>query len=494
MEKIADFFKRIFSHSSENTAQIEETSVSELEEMLIEVEKSAEENKIKAAKSSLTTKLYSLEQDIAIFELDFPEKHKYFSEKINSLRDEYLTRLENFSEDLTFEIDPELDGIIRAEVSKLGKEIKRFVETEVQFNIIFKRLQRLITKLNILYNVSIFHSKNDERKKVSSQLENALNVESQLAEDLKECRYLLNDMRSKESIQNLFSYLDYQIFKTFMRVSDETPEAIIEKLVMQKQFSDFAFENAFDDFVKDEILNLKELTSLVTDQHCRIVLQKEISNFHSSLTYSDDIKEQFLDVAFWNTFFSIESSLFEILKSCGVDKDEIKVEIPDRLQINVDESEVLVYHKTTALISLTKLFSKVRDERILVLLKLLRNISNDVTYKEIYFLLIVFDGIEVVKNNHNDFYKHIEKYLNKYPYSQKTIAMRKEQLQNSFNKEYVYTFSVRDDETDIVLKTLERLNIDFNLVEDKVFINSFYFKDLENVISSLQQNTINITA
>ena len=247
MEKIADFFKRIFSHSSENTAQIEETSVSELEEMLIEVEKSAEENKIKAAKSSLTTKLYSLEQDIAIFELDFPEKHKYFSERINSLRDEYLTRLENFSEDLTFEIDPELDGIIRAEVSKLGKEIKRFVETEVQFNIIFKRLQRLITKLNILYNVSIFHWKNDERKKVSSQLENALNVESQLAEDLKECRYLLNDMRSKESIQNLFSYLDYQIFKTFMRVSDETPEAIIEKLVMQKQFSDFAFENAFDD-------------------------------------------------------------------------------------------------------------------------------------------------------------------------------------------------------------------------------------------------------
>ena len=60
------------------------------------------------------------------------------------------------------------------------------------------------------------------------------------------------------------------------------------------------------------------------------------------------------------------------------------------------------------------------------------------------------------------------------------------------NKNYVIAFYLDEYKSEIIT-TLKSLNIDFKVVNDYVFLNSFYFKDLKNVFSSMQLNTQNTT-
>jgi len=119
---------------------------------------------------------------------------------------------------------------------------------------------------------------------------------------------------------------------------------------------------------------------------------------------------------------------------------------------------------------------------------LLKNISKDVTYKEIYFLLELFDAIELIKSKPNELFKYIKKYLEKYPYDRQAVFEKKRMLLNSSHKDYVVAFKLDDYYIDEIISTLETLNIDFKVVGGFVEINSFYFNNLANVISSLQSN------
>ena len=65
--------------------------------------------------------------------------------------------MQNVSSELTFEINPEIDFEYSGRIVKLEKEIEKFIETEVKFDILSKRLQRLITKLNILHRLMKCH-------------------------------------------------------------------------------------------------------------------------------------------------------------------------------------------------------------------------------------------------------------------------------------------------------------------------------------------------
>ena len=96
--------------------------------------------------------------------------------------------------------------------------------------------------------------------------------------------------------------------------------------------------------------------------------------------------------------------------------------------------------------------------------------------------------IEVVKNTPNELIEHIKKYLSEYPYEQSTIAERKKNLINSSNKEYVVIFLLDDYKKELI-PTIRSLNIDFKVMNDAVFINSFYFSGLENVLETLKLNT-----
>ena len=179
MEKFYQFFNSIFSRISGNaienvtpqlasSSEVDQATSSNLSEN--ELSEDSLEERINIAKRTLLTKLYSLEQEIAIFESDFPNEYNEFFQRIESLRASYNSSLDELKKLLTFEIDPDTDTTKIGEVVRLEKDIHNFIESTVKFHIISKRLQQLIKKLNILYNVSIFHSKECEREKVCTQL------------------------------------------------------------------------------------------------------------------------------------------------------------------------------------------------------------------------------------------------------------------------------------------------------------------------------------
>lgn len=449
------------------------------------------EERINVAKRTLMTKLYNLEQEIAVFEDDFPSEYQNFLQRIDEIRASYNSSLESLEKLLTFEIDPETDTTKIDEVIRLENEIKRFIDTTVKFHIISKRLQRLIKKLNILYNVSILHSSECEKEKVCTQLKHAIQSESKLAEEFKTCDHILQDKQLKERIIELLSYVDYEIFKSAIRNSSNRPEILIENLVMKNQFDDFDYGAAFIAFIKDELSDLLELLPLVSDMGCRNLLKAKSDKLLTNLTYADDLYKIILCGEFWEDFLSLESTLIEMLKVSGVEKEKSKVKLICRMDIKVNENDVLVSPITTANFALVSIFATTHDERIMLLIKLLKKISKDTTYKEIYFLLVLFDALGVVENTPNDLIKHIEKYISRYPYNHKTIEEKKREVFSSSNKEYVVIFSL-DDYADAIVNTLENLKFDFKVENGNVFVNSFYFNGLENVLSSLQTNTNNV--
>lgn len=465
-----------------------------LEQLAKEDTQDEEEEKIDASKKTLMTRLYIVEQEISMFKESFPKEYEAFKERIELLRQEYTNTLGELTKTLTFEIDPEIDGYKIGKVVKLEKEVKAFLEKEVKFDIISRRIQKLILKLNILYNVSIFHSKEYEKIKILSRLEQALEVEIEIAHQFKECDYIVNDKQLKERMIDLLSYADYEILKATLRNSSlkEQPSNVIKKLVMIQQFDEFDYITAFKSFMKEELSAFSELLLQISNTECRKVFKQKLDKILEDITYCDNLEAKFLDVNFWNTFLSFESNLLEILNENNVEKDKVKVKLIARMNIGVSENEVLTMPITNAYLALINLFHVEHDEKILLVIRLLKNVSKDVTYKEIYFLLLLFDVIEVIKNTPNELIKHIEKYINKYPYNRKEIAEKKKSVISSQNnKEYVVVFALDNREQETI-KTLEKLNIDFKVIDGNVYMNTFYFNALTNVLRTLQTNTQNI--
>lgn len=495
MEKIYDFFNSIFSYftgeeKSNNLLAIEsEESESALEDDENNSSEATEE-KLDVAKRTLMTRLYSIEQEISVFESSFPYEYNAFLERINNLRDAYNSSLDEVRKLLTFEIDPDSDTSKLMEVISLEKAVKRFIESEVKFDIISKRLQRLIKKLNILYNVSIFHFKEEEKAKICFQLSQATDSVTKIAKEFQDCYYIVSDKQLRERIIDLISYVDYEIFKSSIRNSNKSPDTLSDKLVTRNIFDKFDYKSVFTALVRDEITDLAELFPLIPDDNQRESFKKRSSELLMELAYSGDTNK-ILDASFWNNFLSFESELLELLKVNKVNKEKIKVKLIVRMNINVNDDEVLVQPSTTAYLSLISLFSATHDNRILILMKLLKNVSKDVTYKEIYFLAVLFDALEVIQSKPNALTNHMENYIQKYPYDRRTIMDKKKSVITTSNKKYVVVFDLDDYGKEIVT-TLESLNIDFIVNGNNILINAFYFNGLDNVLSSLETNTQNI--
>lgn len=450
-----------------------------------------EEERLNVAKRTLMTKLYTLEQEIAIFKSDFPKEYDGFLQRIESLRAAYNSSLKELKKLLTFEVDPDSDIYKIDEVTKLEKDIRKFIETTVKFHIISKRLQRLIKKLNILYNVSIFHSKECEKEKVCSQLEYAVQSERKIAKEFKDSYYILADRQLKERVIELLSYVDYQIFKSSIRNSSKTPEVLIGSSVMMTDFDEFDYVSSYMAFIKDELSDLLELLPLISDDGCYRTLKMKSEKLLTHITYPESSERMLLEPDFWNEILSFETELLEVLRFNGIEKEKIKVKLIGTMDITVSEDEVLASPIDTANAALVSVFATTHDERVMLLIKLFKNVSKDTTYKEIYFLVLLFDALEVIKNAPNDLIKHIEKYISKYPYGRKTIMKKKQEVINASNKEYVVIFNL-DNCAEEIVQLLENLNFDFKIEDGNVFVNSFYFNGLENVLSSLQTNTNNL--
>ena len=492
--KLYDFFKSFFSifhkKSGKEEKRLEDGNKSEgLEEAYLQEVLDEEAEKVDASRRTLTTKLYVMKQEIEILKSDFPVKYSEFMAKIQTIEENYKLEFEKSRKILTFEIDPEIDTMMIVEVERLEREIKKFINNELKAYILSKRLQILIVKLNILYNVSISYPRDTEKKKVISQVEHAKLSEASMVQELEESDYILNDTRLKERIITLISYVDYEIFKTVLRNSESQPDKIIEELACITEFNEFDFSDAFKAFVQDELSDLSDLLDLKgqgENNKYVDIYKKEISKFLAKATIFVDCKSKILDISFWKNLFYLESCVIAYLKQKGLEKENAKIRIIDRMDINVKENEVLTIPKTNAYLALIGAFSVSQDERVFLLIKLFKNLSDKITYKEIYFLAVLFDIIDVLKDTQSGLVKYIEKYINKYPYEARTIIGRKKYVKENLQKEeYLIIFNLDGDE-DKISQTLEKLNLDYKIVNNSICINSFYFNGLDNVRSSFK--------
>ena len=441
-----------------------------------------ENDKAKTTMSQSLSTLYILEQKISIFKEEFASEYMQFITRIENIRKEYLETLEKSKVDLTYEINPEKDGKMLGKILKLEADINRFVEKDIKFNFISKQLQNLITKLNILYNVSIFHSKEEEKKKVIAQTERAKIQEKRLVEQFEKNNYLIEDIQINERFATLISYIDYEIFKVSMRNSTQKPDEI----TFNKNVKTELEEKLFKAFMEEELTNIKRKIEQIKDAEDIEVINKYFDKIECYLANTNKILLE--DTGVWKNLLKLEDTIIEILILKGVDKDLIKIDIISKMNINVKEEEVLNMPKETAYLALINIYSKTTDERIFLVLKFLKNISSNITYKEIYFILVLFDAIDIVKDIPNELNIYMYKYIKKYPYSDKKLQKRKKKVFKIKNKQYQEIFTLKEYEPK-VLKTLEELEIDFLIDSNKVFINEFYFKGLNNVTKSLQAKT-----
>lgn len=466
--------------------------VFEKQEQNCQEEQECNEETVKKEKltRTLMARLYSLEQEIAIFEKEFPNEYEAFGARIKSLQEKYHSTLQEIKKTLTFAINPEEDMEQIMQVTRLEKDISKFLKTKVKFRMLSNNLQKLIVKLNILYNVSIYHSKSSEEQKVISQLEHAIKKQGQITAEVKQSDYILQNKQLKERILELIAYADYLIFKAKVRNTNQIPGELIEKITILVEFDEFDYVKTFKDFIIAEVYELLALLEKISDKQCKEKLQQKGRNILTSLTFLEKIEEQLWDPKFWSEILEFESNVIQILRAEGVPKEEAKVKLIDRMAITVEEDDVLTSPITNAYLAIAPLYTATCNERILLLLKLFKNLSQEVTYKEIYFLVLLFEAEDLIRAYPNDLWKKIEKYQLKYAYDQSTILEKKQRVIRNSNKEYIVAFSVREDDNDLfkIIPTLIDLNLDFQIVGNKVLLNSSYFQNLKNVLNSLTNN------
>lgn len=444
-------------------------------------EQKKENSKVKVTQMMLT-RLYMLKQKIIIFQKSFPEKYQFFEGEIKKLEADYNQSLEELKKDLSFEIDPEKDGEKYARVIMLERDVQTFLEKEVKFDYFIKKLETLIVKLNILYNVSVIHNQNEEREKAILQTKRAIDVQEKIIQEFRNCEYLLMDMRLKNKIAELISYLDYQIFKLMVRNSDILPSEALKNMAILVEFEGFNYKAAFEAYIEEELTEIYNLMDMIQDEVVCKTLKKECESIIFELAYSKNDLNCLENSEFWESIFEIESMTISILKESGINNAKIK--IISRVNISVSENDVLISPKVNTFLALTNIFTKTKDPKITLVIKLLKNISDDISYKEIYFLLVLFDILDVVKTVPNEIKDDLEKYLEKYPYSNNEVEKKKEKVWLLDDKEYVYCFSIEGYEQNLI-KELEKLNMDFKNVDNKIFLNKIYFSGLTTVINSL---------
>ena len=163
----------------------------------------------------------------------------------------------------------------------------------------------------------------------------------------------MNDTQLKERIINLFTYAEYERFKTSVRNSKELPSDIVKKLIIVEQFDKFDYITSFKAFFKEEISNFYELIMLINDNECQLAFRKKLDKILEIITYDNNEKTELLNVNFWNNFLSFETSLLKMIKGSGI---EVSVKPISSMDICTTENEVLTLPITNVYISLINLF------------------------------------------------------------------------------------------------------------------------------------------
>lgn len=433
---------------------------------------------------TILSRLCIMNQKILVFRTKFPQRFAFYENQINELKESYNKSMAEFQKGFSYEINPEQDIGKITKLNKLEEEIEIFIQKDVKYDDIKQRLQKLILKLNILENVSITHRSDDEQEKATKQTQRATLAEFRVVEEFKECKYLIEEMKLKEDIINLISYLDYEIFKLYARNSDILLKQALNNLVIMTEFDCFNYYETFMAFLADELLQIGNLIKQIKNVDIFQTLDSIHSKIYSELIHSSNEEETILNKDFWTRLFKLETDTFNVLHENGIDKNSIRIEPISQINITLEKKDVLTSPKSETTIELLKVFSKTQDDKVLLVLKLLENISNNITYREIYFLLVLFDIIDTVENHSSELFENIGKYSRKYYYEREEIEQKKKQVLEQQNSEYVFVFSLKEYEQEL-LKTLKKLNMDFENENNNIFLNKYYFSGLATVINIL---------
>ena len=186
----------------------------------------------------------------------------------------------------------------------------------------------------------------------------------------------------------------------------------------------------------------------------------------------------------------------DVISILGVSGENAKIPLLPSMKITVKIGEVLDVPITECKYTLTKIFATTNDNKILLTLKFLAELSKEVTYKEIYFILLTFDVLHYIDETTNELKNKIKKYEEKYNYSREKIAEKRKAVKSIKNAttEYLVVFELKESEediNDILRETLTELNFDFVEKENKILLNSFYFTNLKNIMEILELKTNN---
>ena len=481
-KRIFDFFKHFKKEKTDNSQSLEK--ISELEKNANELEE-----KLEIYSQSIITKLYSLEQIVNILRIDYPEKYEMFIKRIEELRTDYLENLAESEKSLTFEINPDRDFQKMSEVIGLEKKIKDFIDIDMKYDIISKKVQKFILKLNILYNTSIFYP--NEKNKVLKQLSQGFISQRKLTASFKEWGKVLERELEKEKMYILFSYSEYLMFKIYIRNSENFHPKDYSFVINRNLSSDSLFKN-FKDYMLDEISDIEELVERINDEFFSNSYRNRINEINKIIVSNRNEKDIIFNEQVWKEKLQLENEILnKLIEENYKNKDEIKIKVLDKLNISVKEKEIYTVPKIETILNLSSIYyGKIKNDA-LIIMRFLQGLSDDISYKDIYFLIVLFDMLPDVRKKCPELYKKIEKYDLRYKYTNEEMNVKKEQVLKSTKKEYIFTFKINDYEENSVRKYLEEYTIDYHIEDNKVYMNKIYFSDLENIKKDLEKNSKN---
>lgn len=458
----------------------DEQNVIDVDFKVIEKQKKKNSN----ARRNLKTWFYHLRQEIEIFRQDYPEKYQFFSNKIDSFENDYNQELKESKEILTMSIDPEDNIAKRLEVEALQDEIIDFINGQFRAHVALKKMKILIGKSNLLYNESFKHAKSEDKLKVMKQLDRITKFESGIVKEVCENSFLVRNIREKEEFITLIFYEEYIIFKTALRNSEAHCQDLLDKMATRINFTDFDYVQSFKAFLEDELSDLDELIKKLNDLSKSSILSNELDKIYNILL-STEFKNILCDFSFWKRYQLFESNVIAVLRDGGYDSKVAKVQLLDKLNIDVNEADLLTSPKVTSYLALMSVFNQTSSNRIYTLTRIVEQLDV-ITYKDIYFLIVLFDALDLMKTNPNGLTTYLEKYDEKYNYGKEVLYRKKEEVLNCSypNSDYALIFKGAEE---TIVKSLTECRLDIKIESgNDVYINMFYFKDLENVRNSFQ--------
>lgn len=445
----------------------------QLEEMASFVEN--EKSKLSELNNSTILNIYSIEQMLNIIKDDFKPEYDEYMKEVERLRNRYNELLEESKNKLTFIVDPNIDSILLGDVLRLEESVKEFIDIKYKVETFIKSLETFIVRLNILYNITIKYDSNEDKQKHFEKLQKIYELQEEMHNELAEYEALLKKEKKYLKACEYVSYIEYTILKLEFRIDDD--------MVDLDEISDESV-NIYKDYILDEISDLKELVESTTTLAIKQAYSYNLSRIINTIVNTDNISKLIKNNEIWISFLENETNTLEVLRLEKIDENLIKVKVLDRLEVRAKEEDFLISPATLSRIELCAIYAKHKDDKLLFTIKFLECLNDKVTYKELYFIFVLFDIYQYIKNEDKKLARILAKYEKKYSYPKKDLDLKKELVKETTQKEYYELFNLNENTK--LLNTLDKLNIDYKVDEDKIYINSFYFKSLENIEESFK--------